>query len=135
MNHEPENNQRPVLGFHDIDGLLQQWFRDDCQRWTLRFGDELFCQQGTYVLWDEAGRVVGALAREVNPEVAAELLLGSGYELPAGLLCFISTDKFDNPKNETRSKPRRPPRRPKGSHGLGEFASSQRTRDSRGPNG
>ncbi len=126
------SEQREAIGFRDDDGVLCQWLVDQCQVWAVSEG-VLYCSHARFVLWPDLFRMVGKLACEIDLQQAAELLLGSGHELPCGLLRYLG-EQNDKPKIEKRSKPRRPRRPPKAQHGLTGFADSKRQRDSRAGN-
>jgi hypothetical protein len=126
-------DSREVIGFIDDDGLLNQWHVDDCRVWSIKSlqSGRLICRHGRYVWLADLDRALGRLARVLPSEIAAEMLLGHGYELPCELVRLLANQEDEKPKIETRSKPRRPKRPPKAQRGLAGFANSKRTRDSR----
>lgn len=124
---------REVIGFVDDDGRRNQWHVDDCRVWSIKSlqSGRLFCRHGRYVWLADLDRALGRLARVLPSEIAAEMLLGHGYELPCELVRLLANQETEKPKTQTRSKPRRPRRPTKVEHGLASFADSKRQRDSR----
>ncbi len=72
---------RTVIGYRDETNRLHQLLLEDCKRWTLAEGGELFRHNGQFILLQSVFAALGSLARPVSRESAAELLLGSGHAL------------------------------------------------------
>lgn len=119
-----------VVGFVGAVGQLVQWRKLDCKQWRLVGFEErtLFSHRGEFCCQNQFAASMGELAQAIPPRKAAELLLGSGFELPTDLLKFVSS-QYVNPKTE-RCKKRPKPKRVKACQGLSEFLkTSSRMRD------
>jgi len=122
-----------VVGFVDAVGQLVQWRKLNCKQWRLVGLEErtLFSHRGEFCCQNQFAASMGELAQAIPPRKAAELLLGSGFELPTELLKFVSL-QYVKTKTERRCRKRPRPTRVKACQGLSEFLiQTQRKCDSR----